>query len=98
MDHLLLAQPSISYYEGLLICLMAQLTEKPKTPKPQHRKLEAALLAMNENISIRLSNEELAQRCGLSKFYFIKLFKEVTGTTPQQYYAKLAVDTAKGLL
>ena len=98
LDHRLSAQPNIHYYEGLLICLMAQLTEARKPPKPHHRKLDAALLAMSENISLRLSNEALAQKCGLSKFYFIKLFREVTGVTPQQYYTQLVLETAKSLL
>lgn len=98
MEHRLSDAPNTLYYEGLLICLLAQLTQKQASSKPPHRRLEAALLAMNQNIAHRLSNEELAQMCGLSKFYFIKLFKEVTGSTPQLYYVKQAVDTAKGLL
>jgi len=96
MEQRLSETPNILYYEGLLICLLAKLTQTP--PKAHHRKLDGALLAMHENIAHRLSNEALAEACGLSKFYFIKLFKEATGSTPQQYYTALAVETAKGLL
>lgn len=98
IEHRLSEKPNILYHEGLFICLIAKLTEKQETHKAHHRKLDGALLAINQNIAVRFSNEELAQKCGLSKFYFIKLFKEVTGLTPQQYYTKQAVDTAKGLL
>lgn len=99
MDHRLSAAPNILYYEGLLVCLIARLTEKHlKTGQPHHRKLDAALLAMNQNLTTRFSNDELAQLCGLSRYYFIKLFKSATGLTPQQYYIRQLVDSAKGLL
>lgn len=98
MEHRLSGKPNILYYEGLLICLTARLAEAKEPHQPPHRKLDAALLAINQNIAVRFSNEELARMCGLSKFYFIKLFKEITGLTPQQYYTRQAIDTAKGLL
>ena len=96
MEQRLSDQPNILYYEGLLICLLAKLLQQPA--KAHHRRLDGALFAMHEDLTQRLSNEALAEKCGLSKFYFIKLFKEVTSTTPQQYYTALAVETAKGLL
>ncbi|MBE6740510.1 MAG: helix-turn-helix transcriptional regulator, partial [Ruminococcaceae bacterium] len=36
--------------------------------------------------------------CGLSKDYFLKLFKNSMGITPQQYYIALAVDKGRYLL
>lgn len=99
MDHRLCAVPNILYYEGLLVCLLAQLRERHlKTGQPHPRKLDAALLAMNQNPTARLSNDQLAQLCGLSRYYFIKLFKSATGLTPQQYYTRQAIDSAKDLL
>ena len=94
------SQPNILYYEGQLISLFATIAEKAgRSALPQNaRKIDAALLAINRDISVRLSNDELAKLCGLSRFYFIKLFKSSTGTTPQQYYAQQAIETAKGLL
>ena len=93
-------QPNSLFHESAFICILAGLSEKNKeycTPsRPSN--IDAALLAMNRHIDSRLSNEELAASCGLSKFYFIKLFKSITGQTPQQYYTQLALDTAKGLL
>lgn len=100
LEHRLSEQPNALYYEGSLICLLAQLLKSHsplRQPRP-HRKLEAALLAMNRDIRTRRSNQELAQLCGLSRYYFIRLFKNATGQTPQQYYTVLALETAKGLL
>ena len=88
------------HYEGALISLFAAIAKKASgTPKTQHSdRLDKALLAMNRSLSPRLSNEELAQLCGLDKYYFIKLFKQATGLTPQQYYASLIVERGKALL
>lgn len=89
------------YYEGALIALFATIANKAANAeaRAQHYdRLDKALLAMNRSLSPRLSNERLAQLCGLDKYYFIKLFKRATGMTPQQYYASLIVDRGKALL
>lgn len=99
MDHRISDSTNGLYYEGLLVCLLARLSEKgTKNGHPHHRRLTPALLAMNQNIALRLSNEELAQLCGLNRYYFIKLFKKVTGQTPQQYYTQQAIEAAQSLL
>lgn len=91
--------PNMLYYEGLLICLFAKLSEKALSSiPPQASKIRPALIAMNQGNHPRLSNDQLAQRCGLSRYYFIKLFKAATGQTPQQYYTQQAVETAQALL
>ena len=93
-------QPNMLHFEGELIYLTSLIAEKVKciTPPPGSARVWPALLAMNRSIRQRLSNEELAQLCDLSKFYFIKLFKQVTGCTPQQYYTRQTVETARELL
>ena len=42
--------------------------------------------------------EDIAKRFGLSKYYFLRLFKEYTGTTPYQYMIAERISEAKRLL
>lgn len=89
------------HYEGELLCLFAALIQRCSNNAPQnqqYKKIDTALLAMNQSPVTRLSNAQLAQLCGLNKHYFIRLFKSATGMAPQQYYAELAIDRAKSLL
>ncbi len=51
-----------------------------------------------ENYSGTICVEELAARCGVSKEYFIRSFKEHMGTTPGQYWIALRIAKAKELL
>ena len=94
------AQPNMLHFEGELITLISLMAEKVKRiePSPGSAKVGPALMAMNRDTGKRLSNEELAQLCGLSRFYFITLFKQVTGCTPQQYYTRQTIETAMDLL
>ena len=45
-----------------------------------------------------ISNAALAQKCSLSENYFITLFKQYTGDTPQEYRRKVLVRRACNLL
>ena len=44
-----------------------------------------AVRYIQENYSGQISVEELARKCGLDRSYFGKVFKSVTGQSPQQY-------------
>lgn len=50
------------------------------------------------NLSRRLSVEEIADNAGFSKFYFLRLFKKVTGCTLVQYINLLRCEQAKEML
>lgn len=43
-------------------------------------------------------NDELANKCGLSTNYFIRLFKKILGTSPQQYRIQFLIKRACTLL
>ena len=62
------------------------------------KNLYKAIQIMRSECHIRRSNEELSKLCGISKFYFIKLFKKTFGVSPQGYYAKLILDKSSHLL
>ena len=59
------------------------------------RRLQRVFSHIRENISRDLSVTELAQVVGMSQYYFSKLFKMSTGTTPHQYVMRQRVERAQ---
>ncbi len=53
---------------------------------------------IHENFLENLSLDEIAFVSGLSKYHFIKLFKEKTGLTPHKYIIDLRIEHAKILM
>ena len=62
------------------------------------RRLQRVFSHIRENIGRDLSVTELAQVVGMSQYYFSKLFKMSTGTTPHQYVMRQRVERAQELL
>lgn len=62
------------------------------------RRLQRVLEYVKENIEKDLSVAEMAQVVGMSQYYFSKLFKMSTGTTPHQYVMRQRVERAQDLL
>jgi RpiB/LacA/LacB family sugar-phosphate isomerase len=62
------------------------------------RRLQQVFFHVRENISRDLTVQELAQVAGMSQYYFSKLFKLSTGTTPHQYVMRHRVERAQQLL
>lgn len=59
------------------------------------RRLQRVFSHIRENINHDLSVTELAQVVGMSQYYFSKLFKMSTGTTPHQYVMRQRVERAQ---
>ncbi len=62
------------------------------------RRLQRVFSHIRENIGRDLSVTELAQVVGMSQYYFSKLFKMSTGTTPHQYVMRQRVERAQEML
>jgi len=62
------------------------------------RRLQQVFAHVRENISSELSVAELARVVGMSQYYFSKLFKTSTGTTPHQYVMRQRVERAQEML
>lgn len=62
------------------------------------RRLQRVFAHVRENIAQELAVAELAQVVGMSQYYFSKLFKLSTGTTPHQYVMRQRVERAQELL
>jgi len=59
------------------------------------RRLQRVFSHIREHIAEELSVAELAQVVGMSQYYFSKLFKMSTGTTPHQYVMRERVERAQ---
>jgi AraC-like DNA-binding protein len=53
---------------------------------------------IQDNIALDLPVAKLAQRCNLSTYYFSRLFKDGTGTTPHQYVLRQRIEHARKFL
>lgn len=61
-------------------------------------RLQRVFAYVRENLANEVSVAELAQAVGMSQYYFSKLFKMSTGTTPHQYVMRQRVERAQQLL
>jgi RpiB/LacA/LacB family sugar-phosphate isomerase len=62
------------------------------------RRLQRVFSHVRQNIALELAVVELAQVVGMSQYYFSKLFKLSTGTTPHQYVMRQRVEHAQEML
>ncbi len=62
------------------------------------RRLQRVFAHIKENLGRDLSVMEMAQVVGMSQYYFSKLFKMSTGTTPHQYVMRQRVERAQEYL
>ena len=64
----------------------------------QYRYVCRAIDYISENFTNAITLDELCALCGLSKYHFIRVFKQVTGDTPNEYVNKIRLKYAKQLL
>ncbi|MGB8772354.1 MAG: RpiB/LacA/LacB family sugar-phosphate isomerase [Candidatus Korobacteraceae bacterium] len=62
------------------------------------RRLQRVFAHVRENIAQELAVADMAQVVGMSQYYFSKLFKLSTGTTPHQYVMRQRVERAQEIL
>ena len=53
---------------------------------------------MSQHMDEELRLDRLASQAGLSKFHFLRLFKNATGESPSRYHTNLRMDAARRLL
>ena len=72
--------------------------------KPRHKntylidEMDHSVTYFHNNYNKPISIEEHAHRHGMSVSWFIRNFKEYTGTTPAQYILSLRISNAQSLL
>ena len=92
---------------GLLMELFAVLQKKETAVREnsvdnEHvrffRSIEPAVVAIRDNYFRKLSGDELADMCKMSKYHFCRVFKKVMGITPVQYQTECRLRIADILL
>lgn len=92
---------------SLLLEVLITLLEREEIKKAslidQHahtdqRRIEAAIILMQEKLAEELSVEELARTSGLSASHFSHLFHKWTGHTPIEHLTKMRIQKSKELL
>lgn len=83
---------------GELLCLLADIQQRSKLRNKIKNPAEAAVIYINEHSIKRCSNDEYAKMCGISKFYFIKQFVDITGQPPQKYRINILISKGKAML
>lgn len=83
----------------LLICLgRAAAEEGTKLPQRADGKIYSTLSYINENLGGNLTVEELAARVYLSRYHFMRLFREATGETVHSYIRQRRLLNASRLI
>lgn len=85
-----------------LLELMAHLARRAASEggenAPHAGRIAAAIQLMNREYHKEHSLEDYAALCRMSKFYFLKTFKRVTGRSPIEYKNSIRIEHAKDLL
>ena len=53
---------------------------------------------IDTNYAANIHLEGMATKASISKFHFLRLFKQIYGVTPNQYLAQVRIEKAKALL
>ena len=89
-------------YEGKLIMLFGIISDKIASgyfpDDKEFSKIKKAVYYINTNYDKKFSVDDLAKMCNMSKYYFIKIFKNVMKVTPQNYHTLLVMEYSKLML
>lgn len=90
----------VNYLELLLIMIHRILIANPKQSRKQHimTEMDRAVRYFHENYHLPICIEKYAESLHMSTCWFIRNFKEYTGSTPAQYILSLRIANAQILL
>lgn len=87
---------------NLLVYLARNCTESITVPQStalmRDESMKLAIGFIKSHINEKMSLEEIANEVGLSKFYFLREFKKMTGETPFVFINKTRCENAKKML
>lgn len=89
-------QPTEAIINKYITNLLTEFFESDKDDviNEKGRRFQAVYNYITQNLDKRISLDELADLANLSRFYFIRAFKEETGYTPHEYIIRARVNTA----
>ena len=94
------------HYETVCAALLLELTgllarrvARQRDPSLRYNdKISFVLQCMNREYAQSRSLDDYAALCGMSKFHFLRIFRQITGASPMEYRDKLRIEHAKILL
>ena len=81
-----------------MLTLVQREQERIREARSSWKNVAKAIQHMNRYCDSNLSLEEYASMCCMSKYHFLRLFKETTGVTPMEYRNRIRIEHAKELL
>ncbi len=88
---------ALSQAAAALLTRHCELSSKvPKTKEPQA--VRRARNYLNENLSEKVTLDELSKVAGLSRYHLLRVFRETVGLPPHNYHIQQRIDHAKRLL
>ncbi|MBQ8849777.1 MAG: helix-turn-helix transcriptional regulator [Clostridia bacterium] len=81
-----------------IILTLIQSEPERYLPTEKQKKIAPAIEYISQNYNKSITNDELAERTGLSTVYFRKLFTETVGISPIAYAHELRIQKAKEML
>ena len=82
----------------LLSLIQREATQISNSANKAWHSVARALQHMNRYFDSDLTLVEYAAMCCMSKYHFLRTFKQVTGVTPMEYRNRIRIDHAKELL
>lgn len=67
-------------------------------PSRDHGRVARAIEYMRAGLARRLTLDEVAVEVGLSRYYFLRMFRSVTGMPPHTYLCQLRLEAARNLM
>jgi len=74
------------------------LAHRSDTVEAYQKAVQRVIAHMKRHLEAPVDLEQLAQIAAISKFHFVRVFDEITGTTPHHFLACLRMQRAKELL
>ena len=93
-----IAEQIISDYRPVVKQLQLIPATKSITRKDLYRKVQAGHDYLQKNFTTVIDIPDVASNCGLSEYYFFRLFKTVYGVSPMQFVIHLRLEFARHLL
>lgn len=88
-----------NYYENLMALLFSsEKMLKPELSFTGRLNIQKVMTLINDEPDRKHTLDSLAKAAGMSKFHFLRSFRETTGVTPHAYLNITRVEKAKGLL
>lgn len=89
---------SVGHLLTLFGLLERSLSEQSSHGKEQEDRIAAVLQRIGKEFDRADTLDDYAKECRMSKFHFLRVFKEVTGCSPIEYRNNIRVEHAKELL